>query len=271
MDPRGKVALVTGAASGIGRASALLLASHGAVVAVADLDAAAGEETVAAILARGGTAVFLRLDVSDPAALADTLTAIVDAYGALDVLHNNAGIVTGFPDFPDCAPERIATVVAVNLTGTLVATRLAAEAMRPTGGGAIVNMSSTLALATRHRDPVYAATKAAVLKFTELCTPLAETHGVRVNCILPGGVDTPIIGKTGSDGEPAEWMRDRLGEIDLIAPETIAATVLELVEDDARAGEAIEVRDASSRVSVRPRAFSALRPDRRLSRRRRLG
>jgi len=239
MDAAGKVALVTGAGSGIGRATARLLAERGATVAVADVDERGGEETVASI---GGAASFVRLDVTSLADWRRTLDRVVAEHGGLHVLHNNAGIVVGHPDFPDCPAETVAAVVAVNVTGTLAGTTLAIGPIAASGGGAIVNMSSTLALATEHRDPVYAATKAAVLQFTRLSAPLAFERGVRISCILPGGVDTPIIGKTGASGEPAAWMRERLGEIELIPPERIAATVLELVEDESRWGDAVEIR-----------------------------
>lgn len=243
MDPAGKVAVVTGAASGIGRATAQLLAARGAVVVVADVDAAGAAETVASIAAEGGEASFVALDVSRPEAVEATLREIAASRGAIHVLHNNAGLVTGTPDFPDCSSDRIAALVTVNVLGTLVGTRVAIELMSRTGGGVVVNMSSTLATAAAHPDPVYAATKAAVLHFTRLCAPYATSHGVRVNCILPGGVDTPIIAKTGAGGQPAEWLRERLSDTALLTPGAIAETVLALVEDDTRAGEAIEIRN----------------------------
>ena len=247
MDPKGRIALVTGAASGIGRASARLLAARGATVVLADLDRAAGEEAAAEIESRGGRARFLQLDVSSADQLERAFATVVEEHGGLHVLHNNAGLVAGQPDFPETAAARIATVVAVNVGGTFVATRLAIEAIARSGGGAIVNMSSTLALATETADPVYAATKAAVKRFTELSAPIAEARGVRVNAVLPGGVDTPILAKTGGGAGPADWLAPRLEQIQLLAPEQIAATVLALIEDERRNGETVVVRNRPRR------------------------
>lgn len=237
----GKLAIVTGGASGIGRASAELLAANGARVLVADLDEPAGAETVVSITARGGSAWFRRLDVSAPDEVEAALGEAVARHGPLNILHNCAGLVSGSPDFPDTSAARIARLIAVNLTGTLLATRAAIKLMRATGGGVIINMSSTMALLAAAPDPVYAASKAAIKTFTEQYAPAAYTHGIRLNAILPGAVDTPIIGKTGDGGGPADWLALRLQEITLLAPATIASAVLELVEDDSRYGESIVI------------------------------
>ena len=240
MSPDGKVALVTGGASGIGRASAQLLAARGAFVVVADMDDAGGAETIRAIEEAGGRGRFVHLDVSDVAELERVFGQIVDEHGAIHIVHNNAGLVSGAPDFPDTAPARIAAVVGVNVTGTFVGTRLAIDAMSRSGGGVVVNMASVLADASVDNtrgaaDPVYAATKAAVKMLTQLCAPYAESHGVRVNALLPGAVDTPILRKTG-DGGPAGWLEPRLEEIELLTPEQVAEAALALVEDDRCAG-----------------------------------
>ena len=241
MDVAGKVALVTGGGSGIGRASAQMLAAAGAHVVVADVDEAGGGETIDLIHGDGRSAQFKAVDVSRPEVLQAAFDEIVAEHGAIHVVHNNAGLVGGYPDFPQMSPARIATVVGVNVTGTFVGTQLAIAAMGKTGGGAVINMSSMLALAHgSHGDPVYCATKAAIKLFSELLAPFAESHGVRVNVLLPGGVDTGIADKTGRDG-PAEWLQGRMDEVEQMAPEEIAEIVLELVRDDSRAGEAIVI------------------------------
>src|SRR5262249_27866857 len=156
-------------------------------------------------VSRGGRAVPMELDVSRPEELERAFAAVVAEHGGLHVLHNCAGLVTGHPDFPDSAPERLAAVTAVNIAATFVATRLGIEAIGRSAGGAMVNMSPLRALGGETAAPVYAATKAAVKRFTELSAPIAATRGVRINCVLPGGVDTPILAKTG-DGRPADWL-----------------------------------------------------------------
>jgi NAD(P)-dependent dehydrogenase (short-subunit alcohol dehydrogenase family) len=233
-----RVAVVTGAASGIGRACAELLGASGAHVVVADIDEPGGLDTAAAI----DSAEFVPLDVSSPAAVERELGAIAERHGRLDILVNCAGIVSGQPDFPDTPLDRVEQLIAVNVTGTIAATQVAMRAMG--GDGVVVNISSTAALAAAHPDPVYAASKAAVKTFTEQCAPLAATYGVRVNAVLPGAVDTPIIAKTGDGGAPASWLAPRLQTVELLSPGAIAAAVLELVEDDATSGAAVVVDNA---------------------------
>ncbi|HTX07866.1 MAG TPA: SDR family NAD(P)-dependent oxidoreductase [Solirubrobacteraceae bacterium] len=242
MNPDGKVALVTGAASGIGRAAAELLAARGASVLAADIDDAGLAETVARIESAGGSASGEVLDVSR----ADAVAAAFDHPPVFDhppaIVFNCAGVVSGEPDFPATSPERIGQLIAVNLLGTVLVTRAAILAMNR--GGVIVNISSTAAVLTSHPDPVYGATKAAVKTFTEQCAASAHARGVRVNAVLPGAVDTPIIAKTGDGRRPAQWLLPRLREVALLAPAEIASTMLELVENDAQNGACVVVRNA---------------------------
>jgi 3-oxoacyl-[acyl-carrier protein] reductase len=242
VNPHGATALVTGAASGIGRAAAQLLAARGASVVVADIDEAGMLDTVARIAQDGGRASARVLDVG-------RAESIADAFGDLsasppEIVFNCAGIVSGQPDFPLTPPARTAHLLAVNVLGTILVTRAAIVAMGARAGGAIVNVSSTAAVLLNHPDPVYGASKAAVKTFTEQCAPLALTRGVRVNAVLPGAVDTPIIAKTGDGRRPAEWLVPRLDEVRLIAPIEVAAVMVELVEDDSRCGEAVVMANA---------------------------
>lgn len=246
MDLHGKVALVTGAATGIGRASALALAGAGAsAVVVADVDAAGGDETAALVRAAGADALFLRADVSDPEALVELFDTAEARVGGLDVVHNNAGLVSGNPPWPGTSLEVIHRVVTVNVFGTFAGTRLAIDALRRRGGGAIVNTASVAGLAPMPTDAVYAATKAAVILFTQSCAELAA-EGIRVNAVLPGIVDTSMLGKTGDGAEPAAWLSPVLGMIELLRPDEVAAAVLDLVADDTKAGQTVTVMNAMS-------------------------
>lgn len=239
MDIQGKVALVTGASSGIGRATAVALAAEGAAVAVADIDRAGGEETVRAIAGADGRASFFEADVSTPASVAALFASVEAAFGGVDIVHNNAGIMTGdAPGWPDASIEKIALVVGVNVAGVMMGTRAAVHALRKRGGGAVVNTASVAAFSPMPFDPIYAATKAAVLSFTQSCAMLAETENVRVNAVLPGIVDTPIIAKTGDGVTPAAWLRPALEVAVMLRPEDIAESVLDFVRDDSRAGQA---------------------------------
>ncbi len=135
MDIEGKVALVSGAGSGIGRASAVAMAGEGATVVVSDLDDAAGEETVALIAAAGGEASFVHADVSRERDIEAMLISAEDRHGALHILHNNAGILATGPRFPHTPPERFMSVIDVNLRGVLLATYHAIPLIERSGGG----------------------------------------------------------------------------------------------------------------------------------------
>ena len=231
MQIEGKVAVVTGAGSGIGRATARALARAGAVVVVADVDEAGGSETVGLVHDAGGHAGFRRTDVTEPRSLEATFAAVEADHGGLDIVHNNAGLVCGEPLWPDITPETLLRVMSVNLGGVVVGTRLAVPAMRRRGGGAIVNTASMAALFPLTPDPIYSATKAGVAMFTRACAPLAE-EGIRVNAVLPGLVDTPLLPKSGDGERWAEWAQLAEQVMGLLSPDDVAAAVLALVRDD---------------------------------------
>lgn len=240
MDLTGKVAIVTGAAAGIGRASAVALAKAGCgAVAVADVDVGGSEETARLIEAAGARSLVVPTDVSDLRSLTRLYASVEDRFGGVDVVHNNAGLICGTPSWPDTPPERMEKVVGVNLTGTLLSIRLAIDALRRRGGGAIVNTASIAGYGALPDDPTYAATKAAVINFTESCAPLAD-EGIRVTSVAPGVVDTPMLAKTGPRGRPADWLQPVIDNVTLLSPDDIAATVIELIRTD-KAGETVMV------------------------------
>jgi NAD(P)-dependent dehydrogenase (short-subunit alcohol dehydrogenase family) len=231
MELDGKVAVVTGAGSGIGRASALAFGAAGCRVVVADIDEGGGAETVGLLHDAGAEATFDRTDVTEPRSLEAMFAAAEADHGGLDVVHNNAGLVCGAPMWPDITPETLLRVMNVNLGGVVLGTRLAIPALRRRGGGAIVNTASMAALFPMADDPIYSATKAGVTMFTRACARLAE-EGIRVNAVLPGLVDTPLLGKTGADGEWAPWAHAAHEHMGLLEAEEVAEAVLELVRDD---------------------------------------
>ncbi len=230
MELAGRVALVTGAGAGIGRAIAVRLAAEGADVAVADVDAAAGRETVAVIEAAAGRAAFVRADVAVVADVQAMVRWTLDELGRLDVLVNNAGGAgTAFPEAPADEWRR---TLAVNLTGLMLATQLALEAMRG-HVGAIVNISSVAGLGTKaYSSPEYAAAKAAVVR---LSAALGERDGVRVNCVCPDWVDTPAVQRSLAAMTPEE----RAKVPPLVPAEEIAAIVIDLVRDESLAGRIV--------------------------------
>jgi NAD(P)-dependent dehydrogenase (short-subunit alcohol dehydrogenase family) len=227
-----RAGLVTGAASGIGRASALAFAATGAAVVVSDLESrsADGEETARRIVDAGGTATFAPCDVAVPEQCAALVDATLAAYGRLDFAHNNAGIDHAAPivDTDDADFER---VLRVNLWGVWSGMKAQIPAMIRGGGGAIVNTSSLAGLVGAPPLGAYAASKHAVLGLTRTAAKEYAEHGIRVNAICPAAVRTAI-----TDRLPPE-IHDALPEIQAIKryaePEEIAAAVVWLCSDAA--------------------------------------
>jgi NAD(P)-dependent dehydrogenase (short-subunit alcohol dehydrogenase family) len=247
MDIQGKVAIVTGGGSGIGRASALRLAKEGASVVVADVSADGGHATVHNIDASGGKATYCRVDVTSEADLRSAIALAEETYGGLDILHNNAGIITGQPAWPDTEVERWSRMVDINLRGVILGTQLALPAMRKRGGGGVVNTASLAGIGFGYApNPVYAATKGGVVLFTASLAPLAEEANIRVNCVCPGVVDTPMLrglqGEMESDDASSPLM-ERLREFPVLQPEDIADAVVHLIRDDSLAGRAYMLRN----------------------------
>ena len=248
MDIQGKVALITGAGSGIGRATALRLAQEGAAIVGADIDESGGCETVRQIEAAAGRAAFVRADVTI-AADAQAMVAFAEAFGGLDILHNNAGIITGRPRFPDTEPERWSRVLDINLRGVILGTQYGIRAMRRRGGGVIINTASMAGIGWGFPpDPVYAASKGGVVLFTASLAPLKDELNIRVNCVCPGVVDTPMTQRSFADA-PAEEdeASERLRLLPLIRPEEVADAVVQLIQDDSLAGRAIWIRNGMPR------------------------
>jgi NAD(P)-dependent dehydrogenase (short-subunit alcohol dehydrogenase family) len=187
----GKVALVTGGASGIGRATAELFAREGATVLIADRDSAAGELAVAAIIATGARASFIRTDVAVAADCAAAVAAAVSRYGRLDVLFNNAGI-TRRANVIDTTEQEWDQVMAVNVKSIFLMSKYAVPVMQQQGGGSIINTASGWAWWAA-RMLFYCASKGAVVIMTKA---MAVDHGpqnIRVNCVCPGDTDTPML------------------------------------------------------------------------------
>ena len=238
MEIEGKIAVVTGAGSGIGRATALAFAAAGATVVVADVDEPGGDETVGLVEDAGGHAWFFRTDVSEARSLEALFASVEREHGGLDIVHNNAGLVSGEPEWPETTPETLSRVMAVNLGGVVLGTRLAIDPLRRRGGGAIVNTASLASLYPLAQDPIYSATKAGVAMFTRACAPLAE-EGIRVNAVLPGLVDTPLLPKSGDGERWADWAQLAERVMGLLSPDDVAAAVLDLIRDDAVAEERV--------------------------------
>jgi NAD(P)-dependent dehydrogenase (short-subunit alcohol dehydrogenase family) len=195
---KGKRALITGAASGIGRATALLLAREGARVAVTDLDEAGAQRVAEEIRAVGGEALALTLDVTDEAAWEAIMQAVTEAWGGLEILVPNAGIPLGKP-VTETSLAEWRRVMAVNVDGVFLAVKHALPLMRRGGGGSIVILSSAAGLKGMPNASAYCTSKGAVRLFAKSVALecAAQGDGVRVNSVHPGGVETPIWEKSG--------------------------------------------------------------------------
>lgn len=240
MEPSDKVAIISGGASGIGFATAKLLASNGARLVLADLQEDLGAQAAQQIESAGGHARFLRTDVTKPEDVQALLEFAAREFGRVDIVHNNAG-VSERGDFFSMSREQWAPTVAINLQAVIGATQLEVQLMRKQGGGGvIVNTASMGGMVPMPMNPVYAATKAGVIQFTRSLAYLAA-EGIRVNAVCPSFTDTPMV----RQGDPAAIkaafaaMTAEVGGI--LKPEQIAEGVLQLVRDDSRAGAIMRV------------------------------
>jgi NAD(P)-dependent dehydrogenase (short-subunit alcohol dehydrogenase family) len=226
----GKRAIVTGGASGIGRAIAERLAAEGARVVVADLDAE-GARGVAEAL--GPPALHHEVDVADAESVRALIARAVDEWGGLDVLVNNAGIgVAATVD--ETSDEDWGRIMAVSLTGVFHGMRAAVPVMRAQGAGSIVNISSVAALVGVAGRAAYCAAKGGVMALTRAAAVDHVGEGIRINCIAPGTVDTPWIERmTGGDAATRQAMQERQPHGRFVGPEEIAAMAAYLAADEA--------------------------------------
>jgi len=232
---KGKVAVVTGAANGIGRATAILFAREGAQVVVGDVDVNGAQGTIEEIRGFGGEAVFVLCDVAKEADVVKLVMKAQQHYGGLHTIFNNAGIEQPVMPSHEVSEELLDQVIGVNLKGTFFGCKHAIPLMRKAGGGTIVNNSSVSAFANVGGNIAYAASKGAVMSLTRVLAIEYACDNIRVNAICPGVIDTPMNQRNldRADDKNTVWQRwmsaTPLGRMG--TPEEVARSVLYLASD----------------------------------------
>jgi 3-oxoacyl-[acyl-carrier protein] reductase len=243
---QGQVAAITGAGSGIGRASAVAFAQEGACVVAADLDAASAQDTASQIQSTGGSAAAFTVDVTNLDQVDGMIRHAVDRFGRLDVLFNNAGVPQSFTPFEETTDELFDRIIDANVRGVFYGCRAAIPRMKSQGGGVILNTASTAGIRGRPGLAVYNASKAAVISLTKTLALELAPHHIRVVSICPVATDTPMLPKFIGPGDEAEARKRFIATIPLgrlNRPEDIARAAVFLASSDADmvTGTAFEV------------------------------
>lgn len=239
---KNKVALVTGASFGIGKATAIAFARQGAKVVVADISE--DHETVSQIKQEGGEAVFFRCNVADADEIKSLINKTIELYGRIDFAFNNAGIEGTAASTHDCSKENWDKTLAVNLTGVWLCMKYQIPHMLEQGGGAIVNCASVAGLVGFPNLPAYTASKHAVIGLTKTAALEYARQNIRINAVCPGVIKTPMIDRFTGNNKEAEKQFESMEPVGRLGqPEEVASAVLWLCSSEASfvTGQALAV------------------------------
>lgn len=229
-----KVALITGAGSGMGKSAALLFASEGAKVVAVDINEAQVQDTAAAITAKGGQALALRADVSKSEDVQRMVEETVVTWGAPTILYNNAGIEGEANFLANTDEDEFDRVVAINLRGVFLGMKYVLPHMVTAGGGSVINTASIAGLVAVRGGAAYAAAKAGVIALTRVAALEYGRYNIRVNAICPGAIETPMAQRIRKGQPPNPKVIERISVLGRMAePEEIAKVALFLASDDA--------------------------------------
>lgn len=229
-----QIALITGAGSGIGRASAIKLAANGAKVVLVDFNAESGEETLRQIKEQGGEGIFVQANVAVSEDVQRYVNTAVETYGRIDVFFNNAGIIQKFSMLSDIEESEFDRVMAVNVKGVFLGLKYVLKVMERQGSGSIINTASTAGIRSEHSVAAYSASKHAVVGFTKAAALEYVKKGIRVNAICPGGVQTALTASVPKMLEQSGYVPEEVSNMRMgryAQPEEMAEAVAFLASD----------------------------------------
>ncbi len=234
MKLKNKIAIITGGASGIGKATAMLFAKEGAKVVIADIDEKNGKNAAKEIISAGGDATFVKCDVTKSEDVKKTITETVKKSGTIDILFNNAGIYQEDRYIHELTEKLWDKTIDTNLKSVFLCSKYAISIMKRNKKGTIINNSSPLGIVAEPESPAYCASKAAVIHLTKVMALEYAKDNIRVNCVCPGPIDTPLLRKSfRSEKELENYTEEHTPMGRLGKPEEVAAVVLFLASDDA--------------------------------------
>ncbi len=236
MELANKIAVITGAGSGIGRASSLKLAGNGATVVLVDFNKETGEETLKLVKEQGGEGIFVQADVSKTDDVQNYVNKAVETYGRIDIFFNNAGVIQKFAPFTSVEEPEYERIMAINVKGVFLGMKYVLKVMEEQGGGSIINTASTAGIRPEHSVAVYSASKHAVIGLTKGAALEYAKKGIRINALCPGGVETSLTAGVAKQFETGDYIPEEVSNMRMgryAKPNELAEMVAFLASDKA--------------------------------------